>query len=1089
MLSVARQALRRAVVLLTLVFSTSAAAIVREQPWSTADEIAIQAAVRAFFEALSRGAEQAKDLWSGTVTDRAAQEQSLRQRLTAGVMPGSSTMSNVTITADNASVRVSLERSSPLPPDLDAWTVHDVFDVTLIRESDGWKMARAESAFDRLAEALVKAPPEGRNALLASEPSLLTPTLASSLADAGDRLVRRGQAAAAVDPFRIAEAVSIALRDEKGQARALVRIGRTAWLTSELARALDPLHRALEISESLQDDLGIAAAVTEIAQVRLRQGEFEAAQQHFERALILYEKLDHASGRAANLSNLGMLSETRGRSADAVEFYRRSLEISSTLRDTTISGNVLNNLGILYYQDGDFAQALQYYLKSLAVRQASGSQVGSNLNNIAVLYLEQRNYRYSRDYFAKALAFYESVKNRGGIADALVGIGQVWGMEGDAERELEQYQRALEVSQALGDQHRIATVLHNIGHLQRRQGAYAQASESLEKSRALFHQVNDSRAVALTLVQLAEVNLKQGTYARGLQLIEEAKLLADQMGLERASEAHTVAAALYRATKQPDNALAELKEAISLIESVRTRVAGGQGAQQLYFESKLAPYHSLVDVYIDLGNPGEALLAAQRAKARALLDVVHNGRTDTTTTMTAAERQQETALIGQLAELNNQRFKERMRPNQNVDRVNAIDAQLEQARLALETFQVNLYAAHPELRLRRADTPPLTLDDIGDLLPDANTVVLEFLVAEESTTLFVVRPPNSRERASETKPQVHIATFRLNVSHPELAGRIERFRGMLANVDTRYARSARELYDLLLGPAAGELRRGDRLVVVPDGPLWELPFQVLQTPQSQDLIDRHALFLAPSLSVLRESMKRRAQRAENIANRPPTVLAFGNPTLGGESVGRVQALMDERLELLPEAERQVRALEQLYGATRSDVYVGDEAREERLKADARSYRVLHVATHGILNDRNPMYSHLVMAQQKGGVEDGLLEAREIMQLEMTADVAVLSACETARGRVGRGEGMIGLTWALLVAGVPTTVVSQWKVRSDSTAELMIAFHRRLRERLSRPAGQRDIAGALRMAALEVKRDPRYRHPFYWAPFVVVGAGY
>ena len=112
-----------------------------------------------------------------------------------------------------------------------------------------------------------------------------------------------------------------------------------------------------------------------------------------------------------------------------------------------------------------------------------------------------------------------------------------------------------------------------------------------------------------------------------------------------------------------------------------------------------------------------------------------------------------------------------------------------------------------------------------------------------------------------------------------------------------------------------------------------------------------------------------------------------------------------------------------------------------------------------------------------------------MTLDLKADVVVLSACETARGRISHGEGMIGLTWALFVAGAPTTVVSQWKVRSDSTADLMIAFHRRLRVRLARPSGQRDLAGALRMAALEIKRDPRYRHPFYWAPFVVIGNGY
>jgi CHAT domain-containing protein len=115
-----------------------------------------------------------------------------------------------------------------------------------------------------------------------------------------------------------------------------------------------------------------------------------------------------------------------------------------------------------------------------------------------------------------------------------------------------------------------------------------------------------------------------------------------------------------------------------------------------------------------------------------------------------------------------------------------------------------------------------------------------------------------------------------------------------------------------------------------------------------------------------------------------------------------------------------------------------------------------------------------------------------MNLELRADLVVLSACETARGRVSRGEGMIGLTWALFVAGAPTTVVSQWKVRSDSTAQLMIEFHRRLRSDPAHPTGSarpNSVAEALRAAALKLKRDSRYQHPFHWAGFVVVGVGY
>jgi CHAT domain-containing protein len=147
--------------------------------------------------------------------------------------------------------------------------------------------------------------------------------------------------------------------------------------------------------------------------------------------------------------------------------------------------------------------------------------------------------------------------------------------------------------------------------------------------------------------------------------------------------------------------------------------------------------------------------------------------------------------------------------------------------------------------------------------------------------------------------------------------------------------------------------------------------------------------------------------------------------------------------------------------------------------------VLHFATHGLLDNRNPLFSYLTLAQTAGDKnEDGLLEAREIINMDLHAKLAVLSACQTARGRVGAGEGVIGMSWALFVAGVPTTVASQWNVDSASTTSLMIDFHRRL---TTRPREAK--AEALRQAALGLLKSERYRHPFYWAGFVMIGDGW
>jgi CHAT domain-containing protein len=218
------------------------------------------------------------------------------------------------------------------------------------------------------------------------------------------------------------------------------------------------------------------------------------------------------------------------------------------------------------------------------------------------------------------------------------------------------------------------------------------------------------------------------------------------------------------------------------------------------------------------------------------------------------------------------------------------------------------------------------------------------------------------------------------------------------------------------------------------------------------------------------------------------LLALGNPTLSSQVIQLATSVhRDESLAPLPDAQREVIAIRALYSHGRSSVYMGPEAREDRAKAEMGKYRVLHFATHGILDSVNPMYSHIVLSTDDKSPDDGLLEAWEIMKLELKADLAVLSACDTARGKTDAGEGVIGMSWAFFVAGCPTTVVSQWKIDSASTADLMIDFHKNLVRSTQGRSGWRK-AEALRAAMLNVMKNSQYRDPYYWAGFVVVGEG-
>jgi CHAT domain-containing protein len=458
--------------------------------------------------------------------------------------------------------------------------------------------------------------------------------------------------------------------------------------------------------------------------------------------------------------------------------------------------------------------------------------------------------------------------------------------------------------------------------------------------------------------------------------------------------------------------------------------------------------------------------------------------------MNPAEQAQERRLQDELVSLNTQLYREQLQPQPDRTRLAELDVRLQKARLDYESLQTNLYALHPELKVRRGRMEPLDLKDARELMDTSTAALLEYVVTGSRTYLFVLTSSGA------TKEATVLEVYTIDIEQKKLAEMVERYRRRLSLRDWGLQELSAELYDLLLRPAANQLRKEGALIIAPDGPLWELPFQALHSSPDRYLVEDHAISYVPSLTVLREMVKDRNRRARHEPG-APTLLAFGNPALGGPSGQLIKSVWrGEEFAPLPEAERQVRELGRLYGLKQSKVYTGAAAREDRVKADAGKYRIVHLATHAVLNDANPMYSQIVLSQvDQGAGDDGMLEAWEIMKLDLNADMVVLSACETGRGRVGAGEGVIGLSWAMFVAGSPATVVSQWKVASAGTTELMIEFYRNLRigdsnaTRSGVGVRQSPViskAEALRRAALKLLRSEKYRDPFYWAGFVVVG---
>ena len=520
-------------------------------------------------------------------------------------------------------------------------------------------------------------------------------------------------------------------------------------------------------------------------------------------------------------------------------------------------------------------------------------------------------------------------------------------------------------------------------------------------------------------------------------------------------------------------------QAIQQIEQMRTQVAGRETDRQLFFEDKINPYHALVELCLHKDQPEAALGYAERAKARVLHDVLKRGRLPLSQTMTPEQQAQEKRLSGQIRDLNLQLLQEQEKKEPDPIRIEKLRGELKTSRVKYDALQDAISALQANTRVLPRTTPHLPLDQLAAFIPDQHTAFLEYVVTEEKIYLFVV----SKKAGTQT---LELRVYPINLAERELAQLVQGFRQAIIQKAPKFVIPARQFYDLLIRPAAEQLRGKTTLCIIPDGALWEVPFQVFQSGEGKYLLEEHALYYGASLHVLTELWKRDRSPLAN----QPTLLAMGNPSWGNDTLARLTAVTRSGLLIpLPEAEAEGKAPEQFFGPARSKILLGRQARENPFKAEAGTYRYLHLATHGEIDDQDPLSSKLVMARADDDPEsDGLLEAREIMQLDLKAELAVLSACQTARGRVGAGEGMIGLTWAFFVAGTPTTVVSQWNVNSASTSQLMINFYCWLNKNESTNGPRMAKAEALRRAALDILQDQRYRDPYYWAGFIIVGDG-
>ncbi|HWM92511.1 MAG TPA: CHAT domain-containing protein [Thermoanaerobaculia bacterium] len=795
------------------------------------------------------------------------------------------------------------------------------------------------------------------------------------------------------------------------------------------------------------------------------------ARDAYERALMLFREVGRQREAGKMMNSLGRIHRQLGEPGLALERYREALALNRGLGDRRQEATTLQNLGRIYQQLGETEEALAHYEQALPIwrKLEVRSDEAGTLLALGDLYQRMGEPRKALDLLPRALALFDAEGAQGDAAATLTILGDAQARAGQVREALASQGRALAIQRRIGNRRDEGVSLNSIGCCHLLLGKPGEARRSLEAALAIFRQVRDRPAEAIALTNLGLADEQLGRPRKAIESLERAMPVLVSAG-SREHEALALLG-LARARRQLGD-LASARQtaemAIDRIESLRGKSAS-LGMRASFLASKQDFYGFHLDLLMELhrrepgaGYDARALAASEQARARSLLDMLaeagagREGREGIDPKLL----QRETDLASRINDLDRRRRAD-----------STVESELRELLTEQDRVQAEIRRTSQAITVPR----PLTLPEIQKQVVDSETLLLQYALGAERSFLWVVTPDSLSTFELPPRAEVEDAARQayslLTASHRTLA----RGRADLALA---------ELSKMLLGPAAG-LLEGKRLVVVPDGALHYIPFSALPAPgTTEPLVERHEVVSLPSASSL--AMLRREARppapATLVVIADP-VFDAGDPRVSRQGPVQVAAMRGEKLGRLPFSQEEAKALLALAPpAERLGALGFDASRETVLSGRLSRYRLVHFATHGILDSANPELSGLLLSQvdPQGRPRDGFLRAHEIYRLKLPADLVVLSACRTALGREIRGEGLVGLTRGFLHAGARAVLVSLWEVEDRATAELMRRFYREMLQEGRPPAA------ALRIAQASLRREPGWEAPYFWAGFVLQG---
>lgn len=769
------------------------------------------------------------------------------------------------------------------------------------------------------------------------------------------------------------------------------------------------------------------------------------------------------------------------------------LRIAKELNHRKEIGRCLNNIGIFYWKSNNYSQALAYFKDSIKIAQKEKNKENEAecLNNIGAVYSEMGSYEKSEEYFSRALSINKWLQKYNSIIRNLNNLGEIYSRKGnisgrkeDFNIALDYFYECLKLAREKGKKKSEILVINNIGFLYLELKIYKDALDYFRSGYKKAEQLYDVELMGMLQDNIGIVQYNFGDYEESIKSYERAIELANKINAGHILwEAYFGLGQCYEKKNSHSQALVFYKKAIDIIENIRSQIFI-DAYKAGYIRDKFRAYEYLVNLLFDLDRnvpskryAKELFSFVERAKAKAFLESLGDCRANIRERLNPELKKRENEISNRISLI----MQELSRFKLSEKRRKELLDNLKQEEDEYLSLLSRISGEAPEIR-ELVLPVSCQVEQVQNIL-GKHTALIEYFLGESKSYVFYV-----------TKDK-----FEINALPPrsEIERSLKAYLKMLSDSPKKRFKStlaAQRISRELIFPLCKDIPESiENLIIAPDGILYYLPFETLM-PSNRDqltrkkfLIEKYNISYVPSSSILM-FLSEKKHAYEN----PKMLLAFGDPsyTLKSSTSKKnnktdVDILREMYIDLgfdfspLPYSKQEVLEISRYFPDEKKDIYLENRAREEIFKKSSlEDYRIIHFACHGLLSEEYPYRSALVLSLDDDSQEDGFLQVREIYNLRVGADLVVLSACQTGKGKMEKGEGVLGLPRIFFYAGARSVVLTLWKINDQSTAEFMNLFYFYL-------SRGHDKSQALRLSKLKMLNS-KFNHPFYWAGFVLNG---